>query len=586
MRRLALLIGVGCGNVEDPSTLKADTLDTSSTESSFAGPLHHATDPGPPRFPEVIDVLTIQILTGSGTHDGTDDLMVVCLTEPDDLEEDCFALDHGNYNDNEPGDIGVWHFSGLGLPRSEVTEVSLRTAEGADQWVPMCMDLRFDGEPVYCEDSLDVKIGDAKGETTAWIDPAGLHNACDSCRAEPLTHGPLIGGPEPDRFRVKVRTDATRQVILRAGTQPDLSDAIDVAYAYPSPRDDFTAVLEATGASPDETYHYGLVVDGELYAPPWAPVRTAPVPGTPQHTRLAIGSCSKNEDQPIFASIGAAEPDLFLLVGDAHYANSGYLGTLRRYWRWSWERPERASFLSNVPSLVVWDDHDFVDNNSYGADFLEWPSYERDNALKAIQEYTANPSYGEGVTSGVFFHYPYGDLDLFFLDGRFYREDPDDVSDPTMLGETQLAWLLEELSASTATFKFLVSGSTWSLETTNTSDGWVAHEKERAVIFDHIVAESIPGVVLISGDVHRSEVRLLEVEGGYAIPEITSSNLAYSGLGSCRSSDDLITCVDEVHSFVVVDTDTTLADPMLTATILGEDSSTRAVWATTASALR
>ena len=584
----SLLLGLlwGCSLEKSPSARGPGTTDTSSVPPSSLGMLTPGVDPGAPGFPDTIEHLSVRIVTGSGKYDGTDDLMYLCLAEPDDLEGDCFALDHDDYNDNESSDVGVWHFPGVDRARADVSQISLRTEEGADQWVPICMDLRFDGEPVYCEDALDVKVGDAHGETTAWIDPEGLHSDCRSCGPGPLTHSPLLGGPEPDRFRVQVRTDATRQVILRAGTLPDLSDAVDVDYAYPGPEDDFTATLEARGASPDQTYHYGIVVDGELHAPPWTPIRTAPLPGMQGTTRLAIGSCSKNEDQPIFDSIGSSEPDLFLLVGDAHYANSGVLGTLRRYWRWSWERPERAAFLSQVPSLVIWDDHDFVDNNSYGADFIEWPEVERDNALKAFTEYTANPTYGEGLAPGVFFHYTYGDIDLFFLDGRFYRDDPDDVDDPTMLGDVQLDWLLAALSESTATFKFLISGSTWSLQTTNTSDGWAAHQKERDVLFDRIASDDIPGVVLVSGDVHRSEIRLLEREGSYTLPEITSSNLAYSGLGSCRSASDLITCVDEVHSFVVVDTDTTLPDPMLTATILGEDGSTRAIWATTASALR
>ncbi len=575
-------------DIDTDADADADTdtdADTDADTDTAPSGLVEAKDPGPPGYPAVIDALSIRVATGTGATDGTDDPQYVCLTEPADLATDCFKLDHGDWNDNEPGDVGEWQFTGVGLARADVTQVSLRTSDGGDRWVPTCMDLRFDGEPVYCQ-PLDVWIGDAGDETLAWIDPDGLHQACEACVDGPLTHGPLVGGTEPDRFRVKVRTDATRPVALRAGLSADLSDAVTVAWAYPSPADDYTAVLEARGALPDTAYHYGLVVDGTLHAPPYAPIRTAPEPATAGTYRIAIGSCAKEDDQPIFSRIQDTDPDLFLLIGDAHYANSGVLGTLRRFWRWSWERPERASLLATVPSLTIWDDHDFVENNSHGADFDAFPPEERENALKAIAEYTANPAYGTADTPGVFFRHAIGDVDLFMLDDRYHREDPDDVAEPAMLGEGQLAWLIDELTASTATFKLLVSGSTWSPESSNTGDGWESHAAEREAILDHVAATGITGVVLVSGDVHRSEIRLLAREVGYDVPELTSSNLAYSAPSACQADGgDVVVCVDSSELFMLVDLDTTAADPTLTATIVDADGAERATWSIAVSEL-
>ena len=156
LRSLLLVLLSGCSLEKPLSSRTPQTTDTSSHVSPSAGTLTPGVDPGAPSFPDTIDHLSVRIATGAGKHDGTDDLVFLCLSEPDDLEEDCFALDHDDYNDNEPEDVGVWHFTGVDRARVDVTQVSLRTDEGADQWVPTCMDLRFDGEPVYCEDALDV----------------------------------------------------------------------------------------------------------------------------------------------------------------------------------------------------------------------------------------------------------------------------------------------------------------------------------------------------------------------------------------------------------------------------------------------
>jgi phosphodiesterase/alkaline phosphatase D-like protein len=92
--------------------------------------------------------------------------------------------------------------------------------------------------------------------------------------------------------------------------------------------------------------------------------------------------------------------------------------------------------------------------------------------------------------------------EIFFLDTRFYRDRNQAADDgtKTMLGATQLAWLLEELSASTAHFKLIVT--TVSLRYGNTpNDFWGGFTRERDIIANHIAANSIKALFL-SGDQH------------------------------------------------------------------------------------
>ena len=97
----------------------------------------------------------------------------------------------------------------------------------------------------------------------------------------------------------------------------------------------------------------------------------------------------------------------------------------------------------------------------------------------------------------------------------------------------------------------------------------------------------INGVVLVSGDVHRSEFRLISRTGttAYNLPELTSSPMANTN-SSCRSNAEIRDCFDEDNYFVTVEVDTTLSDPKLDARIIAGDGTTKASWTIQASELR
>jgi len=535
-------------------------------------------DPGAPSFPEVVDTVSVTVTTKPSLTAGTDDAGYLCLQPSADPAVDCLPLRRPDVDDLQRGSTGVYHFPGQQLSRSQLAQVSLHLRDGGDAWQPQCLAVQLDGEPVHCRDDLDVTLGDGDDEQLDWVDPDGLRSACTTCFGAPLTHGPMVGAVEPDRARVVVRTDATRQVALYVSETPDVADAVVAAYAYPSPDDDYTATLVAEGTAPATDYWYAVGVDGQPPAPSASgQFTTPPLDGTPGALRIAMGSCTKTAAQPIFATVDAADPDLFLFLGDNHYGNTGDLDALRHHYRWAWERPPRAELLAHTPTLATWDDHDFVDNNSYGADHAQWPAVERDHALKAFSEYWGNPSAGTVTTPGVFFTHTVGDVELFVLDGRYHRDDPADVAVPTYLGADQLHWLLDALDRSTATFKILATGSMWSPH--GSDDSWAAYPDEWDELFAGIADRHIDGVVLASGDVHRSELRLVDNPHGYDLPEFVASSLASPSPSPCLlPDDDLITCVSGGWYFTVLDIDTAADDPTITATIVDLGGAEQARW--------
>ncbi|MGH8205096.1 MAG: alkaline phosphatase D family protein, partial [Steroidobacteraceae bacterium] len=146
------------------------------------------------------------------------------------------------------------------------------------------------------------------------------------------------------------------------------------------------------------------------------------------------------------------------------------------------------------------------------------------------RQYWANPSFGLADCPGVFFRHPFGGVDFFMLDGRYYRAPNQDPDGPakTLLGQRQGEWLREALRASRAPFKVLACGSGWSSEDGPQGDTWAAFLTERNALFDFIRDERIEGVLLLSGDTHFGEVNGIpwSERGGYDLYDFVSSPLA------------------------------------------------------------
>lgn len=517
------------------------------------------TDPGPPTFPTTVGVLHVTTRTGTGTNDGTDDTMDFCVSATD-----CLGLNKPEWDDLEPGITETQIIESPGLQRADIDRFGVETRGGSDRWVPTCFSMRLDGEPVYCSEQSGLYIGTEGSESATWTDPAGLTVQCTTCFDSPLTHGPVVGATTAESTTIWLRTDATRQVKLRVADSTDaLLTAEPVAYRYPSAADDFTDHIEVFGLRAGTTWHYDVEVEGVRHGP-WS-FTTPPADSGPTRLKLAFGSCAKNDEQPIFAQIAAVDPDVFLFIGDTHYADSSDLAALRQYYRHARNRPLRRELLRGRTVLATWDDHDFTGNNTDGT------AAGKDTALRAFREYQANGRYGTDATAGVFSAHRWGDVALIVLDDRYWRG-----LDDSILGDAQEAWLLDTLEASDATFKLLASGSQWT--TDGSDDSWAAFPEAHDRFLTALVERNIDGVVLLSGDVHRSELRLIPgaVEG-YDLPELTSSPLANATSG-CTVHAEERACYDGGTSFILVDIDTSLADPMLEASLIDRNGVVQASW--------
>ena len=250
-------------------------------------------------------------------------------------------------------------------------------------------------------------------------------------------------------------------------------------------------------------------------------------------TRFAVGSCAKERlPQPIWNTIGAQEPELFLFIGDNQYADrwapngrkvqSTPVTDPERFYE-AYETlaaiPEFAKFREKVPIMGMWDDHDYGANDQG----KEYPLKQHSQLafLDFFQFPLDSPQYQQ---EGVYYAKTFGEegrrIQFIMLDTRYHRDKLDKnprgkgknrgpyiaTTDTTrsMLGEEQWQWLAEQL-AEAAEVRFLIS----SVQVVAHEHGWetwgnMPHERER--LYNLIRDTEANGVIMLSGDRHLTEV--------------------------------------------------------------------------------
>jgi len=356
------------------------------------------------------------------------------------------------------------------------------------------------------------------------ITPRALADAIGYPRA---LEGPMVGAPSPSGITIWARCSGSFDVQVEVSRNRSMSDSRISDPVRSSSASDYCVQVPIDGLEPSTEYYYRLKFDGgyDRYMP--LPFSTRTAPAGQADFRVAFGSCTRMSTDPVqrmFTTIHQLEPDMFLWLGDNIYSDSEEPATLSDQYRRQRAVERLQPLIRSTPSLAIWDDHDFGYNDTDRFNPF------REQSLSLFKSFWANPSYGLPDTPGIFFKQSYGGIDFFFLDGRYHRDTAPspDGPDKTMLGAVQKAWLKDELRASTAPFKVLVSGTGWSMAEEVGGDSWAVFRHERDEIFNFIRDEGITGVLGISGDSHMGELNCIpwSEHGGYDFYDLCSSPLA------------------------------------------------------------
>jgi alkaline phosphatase D len=317
---------------------------------------------------------------------------------------------------------------------------------------------------------------------------------------------------------------------------------------------DFAGKVVLAGLEPGTRYAYAVWFsepdDGEAIAPEGAKrgsFLTAPSASDARPIRFAwsgdLGgqnACrDAREGYAVFKPLTTAKYDFFLAIGDMIYSDTpctakGVFGnaqvplatreatTLADYhahWRYNREDPAYQAFLRQTSYFTVWDDHEVVNDWGPATDFRMGPPYVpgahlMTTALRALLDY--NPVREPLEQNRLYRRQRWGKhLELFFLDTRQYRDDNkklDSAAHPKkLLGEQQIAWLVAELAASSATWKVVVCSVPLSIPTgpgPEARDGFAdeggktGFEQELKDILKRLAQQNLSHTVWITTDVH------------------------------------------------------------------------------------
>ncbi len=252
-------------------------------------------------------------------------------------------------------------------------------------------------------------------------------------------------------------------------------------------------------------------------------------------SRILFGSCLKeSEASPIFETILAHEPGLFLFLGDNIYADTSDMAVMQAKYDVLEGTPKFAELMKTCPVHATWDDHDYGLNDA-GADYEK-----RDEAQKIFVDFWGDaPDSPRRTRPGIYEAKIYGAegsrVQVIMLDTRYFRGPlkkgekrvggvyyPNDDKNVTMLGEAQWAWLEEELKKP-AEVRLLVS-SIQCVSEASGQETWANLPHERQRLFDLIGKTKANGVVILSGDRHWAELSVAREGVPYPLYDLTSSS--------------------------------------------------------------
>ena len=197
--------------------------------------------------------------------------------------------------------------------------------------------------------------------------------------------------------------------------------------------------------------------------------------------------------------VAAEAPDLFLFVGDTIYADiprEGAATTLPGYrakHRQNRDDSYLQRLLARTAVAAIWDDHEVA--NDFDGSHPAMPE-----GRAAFREYWPVRAADRTVLHRRLSWGPAADIVI--LDTRQYRSPnamPDGAA-KTMLGRRQKEWFKEELLASRAPFKFVVTSVPFLGPFGR--DKWNGFATERDELKRFFRQERIGGLVFLSADIH------------------------------------------------------------------------------------
>ena len=378
-----------------------------------------------------------------------------------------------------------------------------------------------------------------------------IFNGLSFAQKKLLQSGPMVGYSTMREVLLWVQTTQAARVKFVYYEKGKPTEKMTTIEVITDPQQAFVARCTAV-VVPNQKYSYELWINNKKIELPY-PLEFQSQTlwqwrSDPPDFRFVFGTCAYvNEpayDRPgkpygdnyeIFGTILQKKPDFMLWGGDNVYLREvdfdSRTGILHRYTHGR-SLPELQPLLGSVHHYAIWDDHD------YGADNSNASFPYKEQTLEAFKLFWGNPNVGilgENV-GGITGHFSWSDADFFLLDNRWFKIfEGNKTLKTSMLGEKQIAWLVEALRYSKATFKFIVVGgqvlNNADVSQNSSVENHSEYPEERNFVLQAIQNEGIKGVIFLTGDRHFTELSKLEKGVKLPIYDLTVSPLTSGASG-------------------------------------------------------
>jgi len=352
---------------------------------------------------------------------------------------------------------------------------------------------------------------------------------------EVLQSGPMLGYAEMREVMIWVQTKKAAKLKIRyweKGKPNTFWESQD----YTTQKENAFVAKIAVEVEPASRYQYDVYVNNKKISLPYA-LEFQSLHNWHWRTdapdfSFIFGSCNYvNEERfdrldraygsnhKIFTTILSKKPDFMLWGGDNVYlreADWGSKQSIQKRYTHTRSLPEMQALLASVHHYATWDDHDFGNNDSDGS-FVgkKWTQ-------EIFRDFWANPNFN--VNEGITGSFRWADAEFFLLDNRSFRSPNNRrTGNRQILGDEQIEWLIDALSGSSATFKFVVIGGQF-VNAAKIFENHANFPEERQKILDLLAAENIKGVLFLTGDRHHTVLMKMEREQHYPLYELTCSS--------------------------------------------------------------
>lgn len=255
--------------------------------------------------------------------------------------------------------------------------------------------------------------------------------------------------------------------------------------------------FDLTGLDPDTAYFYRVQENGADLPGPVGNFRTAPS-GASSFLVAFGGDAESGSNHQSFAAIRALSPLLFLHLGDTNYNNvaTNDPKAFRANYDQLLASPRQAELYANVPTVPVWDDHDFAGNNCDGS------AASKPAAAAVYRERV--PHYPLPDATGIWQTFDIGRVRFIVTDQRS-AASPDAATDnasKSILGPGQKLWFKDLLANSAGMLIVWVCPRWFGTPATAGADSWGGFSTERRELADYIKSNCHGRVVVLSADLH------------------------------------------------------------------------------------